>query len=195
MSPSTPQIAICPRPLEGSRLLTASTPPFNHLVGPELLVGLRRNSPVCGMDRTSSGRRYLEDRTEPHQAGDDCGSERYDNEGTDVGLGGGEPYVAGVAEVGAHDEYHDGKNAPRPRQQAVGVLSSRPPRSLSTIQTFRADPNATKSIEPLRDFGEPILDFVARTPYAEVQRTFDANLPKGTATIRRHTTSTPYPTR
>lgn len=44
---------------------------------------------------------------------------------------------------------------------------------------FHIDPEATDAIEPLREFGEPILDFVAPTPYAEVQQTFDANLPKG----------------
>lgn len=44
---------------------------------------------------------------------------------------------------------------------------------------FHVDPNATDAIEPLRGFGEPILDLVAATPYAEVQQTFDANLPKG----------------
>jgi FAD/FMN-containing dehydrogenase len=44
---------------------------------------------------------------------------------------------------------------------------------------FHIDPDATDSIQPLREFGEPMLDFVAPTPYADVQQTFDANLPKG----------------
>lgn len=44
---------------------------------------------------------------------------------------------------------------------------------------FHVDPTATAAIEPLRGLGKPILDFVAATPYTEVQRTFDANLPKG----------------
>lgn len=44
---------------------------------------------------------------------------------------------------------------------------------------FHVDPDASDFIAPLRDFGEPILDFVAPTPYGEVQQTFDPNLPKG----------------
>lgn len=44
---------------------------------------------------------------------------------------------------------------------------------------FHLDPGATDFVQPLRELGQPILDFVAPTPYADVQQAFDANLPNG----------------
>lgn len=44
---------------------------------------------------------------------------------------------------------------------------------------FHEDPEAVDFVRPLRELGEPILDFVARAPYVQVQQGFDANLPKG----------------
>ena len=41
------------------------------------------------------------------------------------------------------------------------------------------DADAMDVVQPLRELGEPILDFVAPAPYVEVQQAFDANLPKG----------------
>jgi hypothetical protein len=44
---------------------------------------------------------------------------------------------------------------------------------------YHQNPEAIDFVQPLRDLGEPILDFVAPTPYVDAQTTFDANLPKG----------------
>lgn len=41
------------------------------------------------------------------------------------------------------------------------------------------DSEAGEVIQPLRELGDPILDFVAPAPYTAVQQTFDPNLPKG----------------
>lgn len=44
---------------------------------------------------------------------------------------------------------------------------------------FHGDPEAEDFVQPIRDLGEPILDFVSVTPYVEVQQTFDSSLPAG----------------
>jgi len=44
---------------------------------------------------------------------------------------------------------------------------------------YHQNPEAIDLVQPLRDLGQPILDFVAPTPYVTAQTTFDANLPKG----------------
>ena len=41
------------------------------------------------------------------------------------------------------------------------------------------DPQATDFVQPLRDLGDPILDFVEPSAYVDVQTAFDANMPKG----------------
>ena len=41
------------------------------------------------------------------------------------------------------------------------------------------DPGAASVVQPLRQLGEPILDMVGPHAYADVQKGFDANLPKG----------------
>lgn len=41
------------------------------------------------------------------------------------------------------------------------------------------DPKAAEFVQPLRELGEPILDFVGTSSYVETQTAFDANLPKG----------------
>jgi FAD/FMN-containing dehydrogenase len=43
---------------------------------------------------------------------------------------------------------------------------------------YHQDPEAIEFVQPLRELGEPILDFVAPAPYTQVQQSFDANLPK-----------------
>jgi FAD/FMN-containing dehydrogenase len=44
---------------------------------------------------------------------------------------------------------------------------------------YHQDPEAIDFVRPLRELGEPILDFVGPSLYVEVQQGFDANLPKG----------------
>lgn len=44
---------------------------------------------------------------------------------------------------------------------------------------YHEDPGATDYVRPLRELGEKVLDFVGPTPYVDVQKSFDANLPKG----------------
>ena len=44
---------------------------------------------------------------------------------------------------------------------------------------YHEDSEAAEFVGPLRDLGEPILDFVGPTPYVQVQQSFDPNLPKG----------------
>ena len=45
---------------------------------------------------------------------------------------------------------------------------------------YHEDPGAGDFVQPLRHLGaEPILDLVGPSPYVEVQKSFDANLPKG----------------
>lgn len=44
---------------------------------------------------------------------------------------------------------------------------------------YHEDAYATDFVQPLRELGEPILDLVGPTPYVDVQKSFDANLPKG----------------
>lgn len=44
---------------------------------------------------------------------------------------------------------------------------------------FHSDPDAVAAVQPLRDLGEKVLEFVAPTTYVEAQQTFDANLPSG----------------
>jgi FAD/FMN-containing dehydrogenase len=41
------------------------------------------------------------------------------------------------------------------------------------------DPDAARVVQPLRTLGQPILDVVGPLAYTDVQRGFDANLPKG----------------
>ncbi|MEA1903764.1 MAG: FAD-binding oxidoreductase [Actinomycetota bacterium] len=41
------------------------------------------------------------------------------------------------------------------------------------------DPKAIDFVQPLRELGEPILDFVGASAYVDTQTAFDANLPKG----------------
>ena len=41
------------------------------------------------------------------------------------------------------------------------------------------DPEAIGIVQPLRELGEPILDFVGPSRYVDAQTSFDANLPKG----------------
>jgi FAD/FMN-containing dehydrogenase len=41
------------------------------------------------------------------------------------------------------------------------------------------DPTATDAVQPLRELGESVLELVGPTPYADVQRSFDAGLPAG----------------
>jgi FAD/FMN-containing dehydrogenase len=44
---------------------------------------------------------------------------------------------------------------------------------------YHEDPGAVDFVQPLRELGQPILDFVAPALYVQVQKGFDANLPKG----------------
>jgi FAD/FMN-containing dehydrogenase len=44
---------------------------------------------------------------------------------------------------------------------------------------YHRDPEAGDFVRPLRELGRPILDFVTRMPYVDVQRSFDPNLPAG----------------
>lgn len=44
---------------------------------------------------------------------------------------------------------------------------------------YHEDPDATDFVQPLRELGELVLDFVGPTPYVDAQKSFDANLPKG----------------
>jgi hypothetical protein len=44
---------------------------------------------------------------------------------------------------------------------------------------YHEDADALDFVQPLRDLGAPMLDLVGAAPYADVQKTFDANLPKG----------------
>jgi FAD/FMN-containing dehydrogenase len=41
------------------------------------------------------------------------------------------------------------------------------------------DPEADDFVQPLRELGKPILDFVGTSSYVETQQAFDANLPNG----------------
>lgn len=41
------------------------------------------------------------------------------------------------------------------------------------------DPEAVSFMQPLRELGEPILDFVGQSAYVDTQTAFDANTPKG----------------
>lgn len=43
---------------------------------------------------------------------------------------------------------------------------------------YHEDPEAIGFVQPLRELGEPILDFVGPAPYTQVQQSFDPNLPK-----------------
>lgn len=42
-----------------------------------------------------------------------------------------------------------------------------------------SDPDAADFVQPLGELGGKVLDFVAPGPYVDVQKSFDANLPKG----------------
>lgn len=44
---------------------------------------------------------------------------------------------------------------------------------------YHEDTGAIDFVQPLRELGDPILDFVGPTPYVDAQKAFDANLPKG----------------
>ncbi|HUG07933.1 MAG TPA: FAD-binding oxidoreductase [Acidimicrobiia bacterium] len=44
---------------------------------------------------------------------------------------------------------------------------------------YHEDPDAADFVQPLRELGAKVLDFVAPGPYVDVQKSFDANLPKG----------------
>ena len=44
---------------------------------------------------------------------------------------------------------------------------------------YHEDAGALDFVQPLRSLGDPILDLVGATPYVDVQKSFDANLPKG----------------
>lgn len=44
---------------------------------------------------------------------------------------------------------------------------------------FHEDPDAADFVQPLRELGDKVLEFVGPAPYVDVQKTFDANLPKG----------------
>ncbi len=47
------------------------------------------------------------------------------------------------------------------------------------LVVFHTDVGGEESLRPLLDFGDPILAFVARQAYTEVQQAFDASLPAG----------------
>lgn len=44
---------------------------------------------------------------------------------------------------------------------------------------YHEDPGAADYVQPLRELGETVLEFVGPTPYVDVQKSFDPNLPKG----------------
>ena len=44
---------------------------------------------------------------------------------------------------------------------------------------YHENPDAADFVQPLRQLGDKVLDFVGPTPYVDVQKSFDANLPKG----------------
>jgi len=44
---------------------------------------------------------------------------------------------------------------------------------------YHEDPEASAYVQPLRELGEKVIDFVGPTPYVDAQKSFDANLPKG----------------
>ena len=44
---------------------------------------------------------------------------------------------------------------------------------------YHEDSEAADFVQPLRDLGDTVVDFVAPAPYVQVQQAFDANLPKG----------------
>ncbi len=44
---------------------------------------------------------------------------------------------------------------------------------------YHEDPGAADYVQPLRELGEKVADFVGPTPYVDVQKSFDPNLPKG----------------
>jgi hypothetical protein len=44
---------------------------------------------------------------------------------------------------------------------------------------YHENPDAADFVQPLRELGDKVLDFVGPTPYVDVQKSFDANLPKG----------------
>ncbi|HEY3428125.1 MAG TPA: FAD-binding oxidoreductase [Acidimicrobiia bacterium] len=44
---------------------------------------------------------------------------------------------------------------------------------------YHENPDAADFVEPLRELGDKVLEFVSPGPYVDVQKSFDANLPKG----------------